>query len=121
MSLDALVHADHVEDGHAFGDGDDDVTAGVDGFEDGVGGEGGGDEDHGGVRAFFFDGFVDGVEDGDAERGLAAFAGRDAGDEFGAVVDAIFGVELAGFAGDALADYAGGFVDQDAHGWEALS
>ncbi len=69
------------------------------------------DEDHRGVDAFFFDGFEHRVEDGDAERGLAALAGRDAGDEFGAVVEAVFGVELADLAGDALADDARILID----------
>ena len=55
--FDDVVDADHVDDGDAFGDRDDDFAAGVDGFEDGVGGEGRRDEDHGGVDAFFFDGF----------------------------------------------------------------
>ena len=81
-------------DGDAFGDRDDDFAAGVDGFEDRVGGEGRRDEDHRGVGAFFLDGFGDGVEDGHAERRLAALAGRDAGDELGAVLEAVLGVKL---------------------------
>ena len=92
---DDVVDADHVDDGHAFGDRDDDFAAGVDRFEDRIGGEGGRHEDHRGVGAFLLDGFEDGVEDRHAERRLAALAGRDAGDELGAVLDAVLGMKLA--------------------------
>ena len=116
-----VVDAHHVEHRHAFGDRDDDFAAGVDRFEDRVGGERGGDEDHRGVGAFLFDGFVHRVEHGHAERGLAALARRDAGDELRAVLEAILGMKLARLAGDALANDAGVFIDQDAHDFEPAS
>ena len=60
---------------------------------------------------------MDGVEDGQVVGvALAALAGGDAADHFGAVLEAIAGVEGARFAGDALADHAGFLVDEDAHG-----
>ena len=46
-----VVHADHVEHGHAFGDGDHGFDAGVDRFQNRVGGEGRRHEDHRGVGA----------------------------------------------------------------------
>ena len=59
---------------------------------------------------------IDGVEDRQALDRFAAFAGRDAADHLGAVFQAALGVELPDLAGDSLADDAGVFVDQDAHG-----
>jgi len=56
----------------------------------------------------------DGVEDGHLDavmlEDLAAFAGRDAGDDGGAVFDGEFGVAGTEFAGDALhEDFGVGF------------
>src|SRR5690606_10784243 len=56
-----------------------------------------------------------GVEHRQADMGLAAFAGRHAADHLGAVGDGLFGVEGALGAGDALADDAGLFTDEDGH------
>ena len=71
---------------------DDEVQPGVHAFQNGVGGEGRRDKNGGGGRAGLLHGFGDGVEDGDflaaVLEELAAFAGRDAGDDLGAVVDA---------------------------------
>jgi len=108
--------ADHVVDGYAFGDAADDADSGVHGFEDSVCGEGGRDEDHGGVCASFFDGVADGVEDWEVVCVfLSAFAWGDATDHFGAVVEASCGVECARGAGDALGDDFGVGVDEDGH------
>ena len=68
LTLHGLFHLDHVEHGNAFGDGDDELDAGVDGFHDGVGGEGRRHEDDGGGGAGLLDGFAHGVEDGKALR-----------------------------------------------------
>src|SRR5207244_9924039 len=76
VTLEKRFHLHHVEDGDAFGDGDDCFDAGVGGFHDGVGAAGGGDEAHGCCRAGFFDGFGDGVEDGQA---VGVFGGAFAG------------------------------------------
>ncbi len=47
--------------------------------------------------------------------GLAALAGRDAGDDIAAVVDHLLGVEAALVAGDALNEDRRLFVDENAH------
>jgi hypothetical protein len=107
--------------GHALGDGHDGLDAGIDGFQDGVGREGGGDEDHRGVGARLADGLFHGVKDGQALDGLAPLARRHAADHLGSVFLAALGVELPHLAGDPLADDAGVFVDQDAHGFSLLS
>ena len=95
--LDDFPDFDHVEDGDAFGDADDEGDAGGGGFEDAVGGGGWRDEDDGGVGAGFLDGFFDGVEDGQAFVRGAAFAGGDSADDsccrIVGVFVAAFGVE----------------------------
>jgi hypothetical protein len=69
------------------------------------------------LGACFFDGLVAVVEDGQAVFALgAAFSGHDSADHFGAVFEALGGVECAGPSGDALADYFGVGVNEDAHG-----
>ena len=73
--------ADHVDDGDAFGDADDQRHFGVGGFENGVGGVRRRNENYGSVGAGFFHGFGDGVEDGAFEMLGAAFAGSDAADD----------------------------------------
>lgn len=55
------VDAEHVVQGHVFGDGDDEGDFGFDGFEDGGGGVGGGDQDSGGGGA---GGWGEGGEEG---------------------------------------------------------
>ena len=107
----------HVEDGDAFGDADDEFDPGVHGFEDGIGGAGGRDENHGGVATCVGAGFANGVVNGDlAFEGFAAAAGRDAGDDIGSVIHAGLRVEAAGFSSDALHEQAGVFVNEDGHG-----
>ena len=105
----------HVVDRDAFGDADDQRQAGVFGFEDGVGGERRRHEDDGGVGAGLLYRLGDGVEDRPALVGGAAFAGRDAADDFGAVFGAALRVEGSFFAGDSLHDEARIFIDQDRH------
>ncbi len=78
---DDLPDLDHVEGGDAFGDADDEGEAGGGGLEDAIGGEGWRDEDDGDVGAGFLDGLFDGVEDGPALVGGAAFAGGDSADD----------------------------------------
>ena len=50
---------------------------------------------------------------GTPSDGLAALARRDAADQLRAVLEAVLGMKLARLAGDALADDAGVFVDQE--------
>ncbi len=93
---------DHVVDGDAFGDADDQGESGVGSFHDGVGGEGRRHEDDGGVRAGGFDAFGDGVEYRTIEVLLATFAGSDSAHYIGAVGDGLLGVEGSFLAGESL-------------------
>lgn len=78
--------------------------------------KGGGNEDHGGVAVRGLFGFRYSIEDGDlAFKELAALAGGHAGDDVGAEVHAVFGVECAGAAGDALHDQTGVLVNERCH------
>ncbi len=78
--------------------------------------KGGRHEDGGGGRPGLFHRLGDGVEDGNlAFKELAALAGRDAGDDLGAVGEAELGVPGAEAAGDALDQDAGLGSDEDGH------
>ena len=110
-----LGHADHIEHRNTFGDRDDRLDAGIDRFEDRVGGECGRDEDHRGRRAGLRDRLLDRIEDRQRDRRRAAFARRHATDHLRAVLQATFGVELPGVAGDPLANDPRLFVDEDTH------
>ena len=115
--VEALADFGHICDGNSFGDADDEGDFGFDGFEDGVGGEGGWYVDDGYVGTVLLYGFGDGVANGYAVfPGLPAFAGGDSGDDVGAIVDALACVEGAGFTGDALYEKSCVLVDEDAHG-----
>jgi hypothetical protein len=102
--LQKLPGFDHVERGNAFGDADDEIELGVCGFHDGVGGERRRDEDHGGVGAGFFHGFLHRVENVPSFVRGAAFAGSDSTDHLRSVSGAGFGVEGAFAPGEALHD-----------------
>jgi hypothetical protein len=125
-----LLHLHHVIDRNAFGDGDDQVQPGVHAFENGVRGEGRGHKDGGDGGAGLAGGLGDGVEDGDLVAGvfeeLAAFAGRDAGDDLRAVVKRELRVLRAKAAGDALDENFGLWVTRmdmvfwvDGSGWRS--
>src|SRR5215204_4649084 len=66
----------HVVDGDTLRDAADGREPGVQRLEDGVGGEGWGDEDHARVRARLLDGLLDGVEDRDTFVVPPALTGR---------------------------------------------
>src|SRR5690606_35705647 len=91
FALHDAFYADHVLDRNALGDGDGEIEVGFDAFEDRIGGERRRDEDRGDGGAGGGFGFRDGVEDRNLERAvfeeLAAFTGRDAGDDAGAVIE----------------------------------
>ncbi len=110
-----FVDANHVEDRHAFGDRGDDLDAGVDRFQNRVGGERRRNEDHRRVGAGLLDGFFDRVKNRHALDVLATFAGRHAADHVRAVVAATQRVKRAGVARDALADDFRVAVNKDAH------
>ena len=76
------------------------------------------DKDHRGVGAGFFDGFHAGVENGGSDSGLATTAGGHTTDQVCAVFFTLSGVKFACLAGDALANQACLFIDQNAHGLE---
>src|SRR5439155_629722 len=109
------LDADHVGGGDPLGDADRQPQPGVRGLEDGVGGGGRRDEDHRGLRPRLRDRLPDSVEDRDALVHGAAAAGRDAGDDPGAVLEAAARVERPLPAGDPLDDDARLPIDQDAH------
>src|SRR5699024_8936719 len=70
---------------------------------------------HGRIGVGFGDGFAAGVEHRYAQILLAAAAGRDATDELCAVGLALFGMETALAAGNALANDFRVVVDENAH------
>ncbi|MNZ20484.1 hypothetical protein D3C78_375390 [compost metagenome] len=111
------LHLDlqHVQGRDAFGDGDDELDASVDGFQDGVLAERGRHIDDGGGGAGGFHGVTNGVEHRQAEVSGAALARGHAADHLGTVGNRLFGVEGTLTAGEALADHLGVFVDQNAH------
>jgi hypothetical protein len=123
LALHRALHADHVLDRNAFGDRDGEIKAGIDALEDRVAGERWRHEDRGDGGAGGVSGFGDRVEDRDPVAGvfeeLAAFAGRDAGDELRAVVERELGVASAEIAGDALDENFSFGGDEDGHGIES--
>jgi hypothetical protein len=108
----------HVAHRDAFGDADGQVQVGFHRFPDGGSGARRRHVDHGHGGAGLLRGFLDGGVDGDVEDRLAGLLGVHAGDEAVLAVGvflALFGVELAGLARDALGDDLGVFVDVDRH------
>ena len=88
---------------------------GVGRLQDGVGREGRGDEDHGGVGRGLLDGLGHGVEDGQALDDPASLARRHAADHLRAIFPALPRMELPGLARDSLADDPRPLIDEDAH------
>ena len=100
------LDGDHVVDGNALGDADDEGNFGGNALDDGVGRAGRGDEDDADIGTGAAHGFGHGVEDGDALEGIAAFEGGvDAGDEVGAVGEGSLAV-VAAFIAKALDENA---------------
>ena len=110
------LQADHVLDRDAVGDGHDHPDAGVDRFHQRVDVEWRGHEDAGDIGAGFGHGLGHGVEHRQAQMRGAALAGSDAADHMGADLDGVLGVEGGVFAGEALENDPGIFVDEYAHG-----
>ena len=117
-TLERSLDLDHVEDGDAFGDADDQREAGGGSFEDGVGGERRGHEDNSDVGAGLADGLIDRGEDGHAVLLFAAAPGVDGGDDVCPVGDGTAHVVRA-LGPDALDHQAGVCIDE--HGHEAIS
>ena len=114
---DQLIDADHVEHRHAFGDGARSLRCRRRrASRIASAANGGGHEDHRGVRAGLLDRFDRRCRRRAAPSTVSpAFARRDAADHLRAVFLAALGVKRARLAGDALADDAGLFIDEDAH------
>src|SRR5690606_9086465 len=110
-----LLDAHHVEHGHALGDADDELEAGIGRLEDRVRGERRRHVDHARRRLGLARRLADRIEDRQAEMLAAAAARRDAGDDLRAVLEALLRVECALPAGDALADDLRLLADEDAH------
>src|SRR4029079_19499753 len=107
----------HVEHRDALGDAEDRRDAGVGRLHDRVGRATGRDEDAGRVRDGLADGVSEAAEDRDraVEGPEAALAGRDPGDDPGAVLEHRPRVELALATGDALDEQRRVGPDEDAH------
>src|SRR5207253_263332 len=85
------------------------------GFQNGVGGVGRGNENHGSVCGGGFRGVGDGVEDGALEMFRSTFTRGYTANHIRAVFDHLLGVEGAFAAGETLDEQPGFFVDQNAH------
>src|SRR3989344_2328484 len=118
LGLHLVAHHQHVAHGDAFGDGDDQVQVGLDGFPDGVSGTSGRHVDDGHGGAGLLRRFLHRSVDGDVRELLAGLLGVHARNESVLAVGiglAAEGVELTGLARDALGDDLGVLVDEDAH------
>ncbi len=107
----------HVVDRDPFSNADHDLKPGIHPFQNGVSGESGRNEDRGSRGAGLFYCLCDRVEDRHPVfKELAAFTGRDAGDDLGAVIKAELRVTRAEAAGDSLNDQFGIGFDENGHG-----
>ena len=104
MSLTPASH--HVIERDALGDAHDQPDPGRRRLHDGVGGEGGWDEDAADVGAGRTLGVDDGVEDRNAQLRAAALSWADAADDVGAVGLHLLGVKAALPPGETLDDDA---------------
>src|SRR6266700_1136935 len=108
-------HANHVDDGDALGDANNERDLRIGGFENRVSREGRWNENHGSIRARGFRGIGGSVEHRSLEMLHAAFSGGNAADNIRAVLDHLLRVKGAFAAGEALDDEARFFIDQNAH------
>jgi len=113
--VDVGLHLDHVCDGNALGDGDDDLDAGVRRFHQGVGCKRRRHKHNAHVRTRLCDRIRDRVEHGAVEVGLASLPWRHAANNVGAVFNHLACVEGAFASGEALDDDFGVAVDENAH------
>lgn len=112
--LNIMKGFDHIQRRNAFGDADDQGDARVGGFHNRVGGERRRNVNDGHIRAGFFDGVGDRIEDRKAFVRRAAFAGRDAADNVRAVIAHLQGVESSFLAGESLDNQTSVFINQNA-------
>ncbi|EAU64946.1 conserved hypothetical protein [Stigmatella aurantiaca DW4/3-1] len=118
LALQVALGPDHVVDGDALGDGDDEGDARVRRLHDGVGREGRRHEEDRGVGAGLLHRVRHRVEDGHLALEVGAtLTGGDAADELRAVLQHLLRVERTGRARDALAEDLRIVIDEDAHGF----
>lgn len=113
--VDGFLHVQHVEGRHAFGDADDQLHAGVHGFQDGVLGKRCRYVDHRGVSLGLAYGILHGVEHRQAQVLGTALTRGHATNDLGADLQRLFGVESPVLAGETLHQHFRIFVDQYAH------
>ena len=117
--LHGTLYLHHVTHWNSFRDGNHQFQPGAHPFEDGIRGECGRNKYCAGFGARLFHRLGHSVEDGNllpaVVKGLAAFAGRDSGDDLRPVVDGKLGVTRAEAAGDALNDNLGVGFDENGH------
>ena len=103
LALHGALDFHHVVDGNAFGDADHQIQSGIDGFQNGVGRKRRRNKNGGSSGAGLFRWLRRRYRRWEpCFRKLAAFAGRDAGDDLRAVSEAKLGVPGAEAAGNAL-------------------
>jgi hypothetical protein len=114
--LQKRLHLHHVKHRDAFGNGADDLQAGIRRFHDSIRGERRGDEDHRGRRAGRVHRLAHGVED---RQPVGVFRGalarRHAAHHLRPVLKASLRVKRPGRAGNPLANHFRVAVDQNAH------
>ena len=120
FSAHAIAHFEHIFDRNAFGNADGQVQIRFHRLPDGGSGTGRWHVNDGHRGARLMGGFFDRGVDRDVENRLARFFGVHAGDKAVFAVGvflALLRMKLAGFAGNALGDDTGVFIDIDRHGW----
>src|SRR5579859_5080985 len=107
--------ANHVDNGNAFGNANDERNFGIGSFEDSIGSVRRRHKDHGCVGGSSLHRFADRVKDWAFEMLRATFSGGHSADDVGAVLNHLLSVESAFAACNTLDDQARFFVNQDAH------
>ena len=105
------LDANHVENGNALGDRNDQFDLGINRLEDRVRCKWWWNINNRSSRAGSFLGFRNGVVVWQTNMGRATLARRNARNHLRAIGERLFGVERAGIAGHALGDHLGVLVD----------
>ena len=105
---------DHINCRNPFGNADDQLHTCVGGFHDRVGSEWWRNVNDSGIRASFFDGVGHSIEDRKVFVCRAAFAGRHAANDVGAVIAHLQCVESSFFASKTLNNKTSIFINQNA-------
>src|SRR5690348_11098460 len=107
--------ADHVNDGNALGDADDEWNFGIGGFKNRVSSIGRRNKNHGSIGAGSLHCLLDGIENGTLQVFRAALPWSNSAHDVGAILNHLLRVESAFTAGKALYDQASPFIDEHAH------